>query len=166
MMVRARSHPLPACKDRVATGKRAKLVHASDDEHISIEPTDNLHAFADASIGGAAIEVEHGSILYEVAKRELHATTALAHPNRRDPRRIALVFYQHKSMNAMGHGYVRWMSRRKNASSAAESTVTDQPKTILVADVHLKLTKTPVNNLPSTCTTWSTSVTNAKISTS
>ncbi len=70
--------------------------------------TDNDHAFADQQIGGVAIAVSHGSIIFEVAKKELHATTALKRPDRRDPKRISMVFYQHKNLNFINHGFDEW----------------------------------------------------------
>ena len=75
--------------------------------------------------GGVAFSLPHGSLLLEVAKHELHATTALIQPDRCNPTRIGLVYYQHVNLHLPGHGaeavlagdsraehakYINWLS--------------------------------------------------------
>ena len=66
--------------------------------------TDCREAIQDPEVGGLALALPHGSVLVEVAKAELHATTALKSPSKMNPCRVGLVFYQHGSLHLPQHG--------------------------------------------------------------
>ncbi|RXG70840.1 Methylcytosine dioxygenase TET3 [Armadillidium vulgare] len=67
--------------------------------------SENLDNFQNPDIGGVSIALSHRSVLFEYAKHELHATTALKVPDRRDPKRVSLIFYHHKSLIYRNHGW-------------------------------------------------------------
>lgn len=82
--------------------------------------SDNEDNFRDETIGGVAIALSHGSVLFECAKRELHATTSIKEPNRRNPTRISLVFYQHKNMSLWRHGRESYLEKLENKKQVKE----------------------------------------------
>lgn len=113
--------PLPPVATRVPTPPPSQQPQQpSDESPTKCEPigeiteiNDNVECFQDSQMGGVGIALEHGSVLIECAKHEMHATTALRKPNRLDPTRITLIFYQHRNLNRGRHGIDEWEEKMR-----------------------------------------------------
>lgn len=92
------------------------------------EINDNLDCFQDSQLGGVGIALEHGSVLIECAKHEMHATSSLKRPNRKNPTRITLIFYQHRNLNRYRHGIEEWEEKMRLKRLGIKLEVVDDAK--------------------------------------
>lgn len=111
--------PAAADNSPVATPNPSSAVASTADAN-KIEPigevaeiNENYEAFQDPQMGGVAIALQHGSVLIECAKHEMHATTAVRNPNRHQPTRMTLIFYQHRNLNRTRHGIDEWEEKMR-----------------------------------------------------
>ena len=95
-----------------------KLPDSPARKQISVEKSDCAENFGDGNVHIGVLAM--ASILFECAKHELHATTALKQPNRNKPKRIGLIYYQHKKLVYPQHGY-RVCTKTKEKNERKES---------------------------------------------
>ncbi|KAL9699496.1 hypothetical protein quinque_002937 [Culex quinquefasciatus] len=99
------------------------------------ESNENTDCFEDPQMGGVAIALPHGSVVIECAKLEMHSTTAVKKPNRLNPTRMTLIFYQHRNLNRPKHGIAEWAEkmRLKKLGLAVNDPIDD--KDMLLDDI-------------------------------
>ena len=99
------------------------------EENLFVSPTPSTSSTSRAKVGesfvgGVAIALTHGSVLFQVAKREMHAHSAPASTHADAPT-IRLEFHQQKGLNLPKHGHAEYLQldeirRVKREESAAE----------------------------------------------
>ena len=88
------------------SNEQKKVVKHTNEQNEVIYEVDSDNEDALVNGSGIALALTHGSLLIECAKLEVHASSAINNPNRIQPSRVSLVFYQHKNLKKPSHGKI------------------------------------------------------------
>lgn len=102
------------------------------------EVNENSECFQDKQMGGVAVALPHGSVVIECAKLEMHSTTPLKKPNRLNPNRISLIFYQHRNLNRPKHGTLEWAEKMRLKKLGITTPENDPDLKELLEDDEIK----------------------------
>ena len=118
--------------------------------------------FAQTTVGGVAIVLPHGSVLFEVTKREINASTVIGQRSADDPC-ISLEFHQQKGLNLPKHGHDEYLQldeirRLKREQRAASTSSAPADKTDHDVKTAGELSDGLVDAVPTYTEAWDTQI--------